>query len=283
MKIYAGQSRRLIAFMIARHEMYLNRKAGHPAPWSDDPILRRYRFTNVYRELDRTTEHVDRVIRRPLADHKHLWFNIAVARTIGRIDSIDDALYDRILPTSQWNQQKFMAWAAARKERGLKTFTAAYLTMAVAKRLGLMWELRKEIEPQLHGSMEDACNAIRTCPGWGRFMSYELTCDMRFTRYLRDAPDVDTWTSNGPGSMRGLNRVTQRPLKARWHAGEFIDVMLELQSIVRPQFLAAFDGRLPAVPFELRELEHSLCEFDKYERARTGEGAPKQIFKPRAD
>ncbi len=29
-------------------------------------------------------------------------------------------------------------------------------------------------------------------------------------------------------------------------------------------------------PLELREIEHSLCEFDKYERVRLGEGKPKQ-------
>ena len=32
-------------------------------------------------------------------------------------------------------------------------------------------------------------------------------------------------------------------------------------------------------PFELREIEHSLCEFDKYERIRLGQGRPKQKYK----
>lgn len=34
-------------------------------------------------------------------------------------------------------------------------------------------------------------------------------------------------------------------------------------------------------PFELREIEHSLCEFDKYERVRTGVGRPRQKFNGR--
>ena len=32
-------------------------------------------------------------------------------------------------------------------------------------------------------------------------------------------------------------------------------------------------------PFEMREIEHSLCEFHKYEKARLGIGQPKQKLK----
>lgn len=38
-------------------------------------------------------------------------------------------------------------------------------------------------------------------------------------------------------------------------------------------------GRKRKLPFELREIEHSLCEFDKYERVRRGEGRPRQLFR----
>ncbi len=31
---------------------------------------------------------------------------------------------------------------------------------------------------------------------------------------------------------------------------------------------------------ELRDIEHSLCEFDKYERVRLGEGRPRSMYKP---
>ena len=36
----------------------------------------------------------------------------------------------------------------------------------------------------------------------------------------------------------------------------------------------------PHVPnLEMREIEHSLCEFDKYERTRLGEGRPRAKYK----
>ena len=31
---------------------------------------------------------------------------------------------------------------------------------------------------------------------------------------------------------------------------------------------------------EMREIEHSLCEFDKYQRVKHGEGKPRSIYQP---
>lgn len=42
-------------FVRDRHDIYLKREAGEPPPWTDDPILSTRRFTNVVRELDRGT------------------------------------------------------------------------------------------------------------------------------------------------------------------------------------------------------------------------------------
>ena len=33
------------------------------------------------------------------------------------------------------------------------------------------------------------------------------------------------------------------------------------------------------LPLEMRDIEHCLCEFDKYERTRLGEGRPRAKYK----
>lgn len=43
-------------FAAARQAIYLARLRGVGEPWSDDPILRDYRFTNVYRAADRVSQ-----------------------------------------------------------------------------------------------------------------------------------------------------------------------------------------------------------------------------------
>src|SRR4051794_37849562 len=43
-------------FAAARQAIYEARLAGAPAPWSDDPVLQAFRFTNVYRAADRVSQ-----------------------------------------------------------------------------------------------------------------------------------------------------------------------------------------------------------------------------------
>jgi hypothetical protein len=40
-------------FGAKRQDLFMRRVVGAPAPWTDDPILASYRFTNVYRAADR--------------------------------------------------------------------------------------------------------------------------------------------------------------------------------------------------------------------------------------
>mgnify|MGYP005994584353 CR=1 FL=1 len=36
-------------------------------------------------------------------------------------------------------------------------------------------------------------------------------------------------------------------------------------------------------PLEMRDIEHCLCEFDKYERVRLGQGRPRAKYKPKPE
>src|SRR4051812_18417786 len=57
-----------------RHAIYLRRQAGQPFPWTTDAILQRYRFCNVFRELDTVTVWLRQNWREPFANHENLWF-----------------------------------------------------------------------------------------------------------------------------------------------------------------------------------------------------------------
>ena len=128
-------------------------------------------------------------------------------------------------------------------------------------------------------------------------MSYELGTDLRHTVYLNDAKDIMTWANAGPGAMRGLNRIFKRPLdykskKHDWNA----EMQLLLEKVSETDFRNyltqsfAYDGSrfaklypnefiLHFPKLEMRDIEHSLCEFDKYERVRSGQGKPRGRYK----
>lgn len=135
-------------------------------------------------------------------------------------------------------------------------------------------------------------------PAIGPFMAYEIVTDLRHTCILRNAPDILTWANAGPGAMRGLNRIFGRDINFASPAHNWQQEMQMLLVFCSDHLLSkpisttnlsllslpanfVSDGQSDAIKshvppifplpkghpaFELREVESSLCEFDKYQR-----------------
>jgi len=288
-------------FMKARHQIYLNRKAGMPWPWTDDQILQTYSFTNVYRELDRTTIWIRENWREPYADHKNLWFAMCVARTINYIDTLEEIGF----PDDGWDAEKVAQIIRSRIDRGEKAYTGAYMIRAESDRkkpwfagpkekyiteivLGRVWDNRHFLEYELNNtSLARAHRALNKMYGWGGlgFMAFEVITDLRHTRYLRNAPDIQTWGNAGPGAHRGLDRIHNRPVKKKGISAKQQPranrEMRELLELSRSEENWPNNADFP--PLEMRDIEHQLCEADKYWRVQNGEGKPRAKYSPPPD
>ncbi|QVJ13015.1 hypothetical protein [Pseudomonas phage Psa21-HRN] len=302
----------IAAFMKARHDIYLDRKAGKPGPWTADPVLRDGRFCNIFRELDTVTIWVEENIRKPFADHPHLWFMLAAARYINWPDTLEALIqhYPNAWPSSPDFEPRHMTAALEHlASYGNKVYTGAYMIRAESDPskewyswtkhryiaeivLGRLWEDREEWQRMLETTpgVLRAFNRLETVwekfqqpryIGWGPFMAYEVVTDLRHTRYLRNAPDIYTWANAGPGAIRGLNRLYGRDLAAKPRPeqtnAEMIELMRELNALDARGFNETFGPPQLGSPhvgprFEARDIEHTLCEFDKYERVRLNEG-----------
>jgi hypothetical protein len=141
--------------------------------------------------------------------------------------------------------------------------------------LGYLWEHREEVTPTADDNLESAFNKLKPLPGYGPFIAYEIITDLRHTRYLEHAKDIMTWANPGPGATRGIMRLADMSVKdKRPKREECIDVIayLVVESLIHiPNWMP---------PFEARDVEHSLCEWDKYERTRLGEGRPRSKYIP---
>ncbi|MCI0591377.1 MAG: hypothetical protein L0Y67_07235, partial [Gammaproteobacteria bacterium] len=45
-------------FAAKRQDLFMRRIKGERLPWTDDPVLAAYRFTNVYRASDRVSQYL---------------------------------------------------------------------------------------------------------------------------------------------------------------------------------------------------------------------------------
>lgn len=135
-------------------------------------------------------------------------------------------------------------------------------------------------------SLQQAHAWFRQFDWFGVFHSYEIVTDLRHTHLLGYAPDIHSWANPGPGCRRGLNRVMGRDKDAR--AWENTDALLNEMDIILEESTAGYQwtkfahGMRDKYPklhtpleWEMRDVEHTLCEFDKYLRTKAGEGRPR--------
>src|SRR6202034_3322026 len=90
--------------------------------------------------------------------------------------------------------------------------------------------------------------------------------------------DWDRFAASGPGSCRGLNRVYGREFNSPWREDDWRLKLTQLRARSDPHFKS---HNLP--PISAHDAQNALCEWDKYERERLGQGPPRQKFQPHDD
>jgi 5-hmdU DNA kinase-like protein len=283
-------------WMNERHNIYLKRKAGEKWPWTKDKILREYKFTNVFRQLDRVTEEwTKRYIARlggakKLSDGD-LLFQCAMFRLFNWPDTYDCLYYNM---GANWNTAKAIKLLTDRQHNDHEQiFTGAYIipnagrtepkVQVICEALDELYKQRDKLAKRIRKarSMERAVEFLETIPTIGGFIGYEIACDLRHTRLLSDATDILSWANPGPGAKRGIHRLL---------AGSADKLKgLDYNKHMRALLVLATDRDKPVLgdhifkcewPFEMREIEHSLCEFDKMMRVKNGEGRPRSKYRP---
>lgn len=81
----------LMHFISERQGIYIERSRGYAAPWTDDPILREYKFTNVRRENDRQTKYlIENVCLNPALNLRDKIYNVFLLRAWNNWDTMRD-------------------------------------------------------------------------------------------------------------------------------------------------------------------------------------------------
>ena len=266
---------RFFDYINERHSIYLKRQKRDPFPWTEDEILQTFSFCNVFRELDTVTIWLRQNWREPYADHPNLPFAMSMARQINWPDTLEELGFPE-----HWNPERIKAIMQGRMDRGEKVYTGAYMLTGTLGGTKVEQTIDKILTPLYenpppihHNSLQNTWAEYLPYAGFSGFMAYEVVTDLRHTKHLENAEDTMTWANAGPGAKRGLNRIHNRELKKTIKPDQLLSEMSELLDISY-LYLKKY------VPIlEMREIEHCLCEFDKYERTRLFEGRPRSKYK----
>jgi len=273
-------------WMGAREEARIRKVGGAEPPYTDDPIIDAYRFCNVRREDDRVTVWVRDNIRQTYAGHPALWFMLCIARQINWPDTLAELIAADAWPSNPDFTPSMMTTVLNdRKNRGEKVYTGAYIipvpsTKGADKQAyiaetvcGALWDRREAIEKRLDRSptLESIHVMLTRSNAWGNFMAYQSVVDMRFTDLLACASDKQVWAAAGPGTIRGLNRIHGRPVKAKRSQDQALGEMRKIYAIAEEKTGIALD---------FSDVPNVLCETDKYLRVKLGEGKPRAKYVP---
>lgn len=293
------------AFARKRHAIHMLRQLGEARPWTDDSILATYRFTNVFRELDRTTIWFRERVRDRLAGlpAEQQVMGTILFRTFNRIETGEELFcQNRLFEGDPIGWYYIRGGCSVRDVEGeLREAipkgpwaTGAYIVKTpdgMDKLRGALWiveEARKRVPATLAliapggtvQSLEGLHRALVGYPFLGGFTAYEIVSDLRWLPVMGRQPygpaDVMTWAHAGPGAQRGLNRLAGEDLHHTMAVARRLELMRQLL------WLANHDpNSWPAdwPRWEMREVEHTLCEWDKYERVVMGQGRPRGVYR----
>lgn len=280
----------LLYFVAERELIRLRRLCGDPAPWTDDPILRRYKFTNVRRRDDRVSQWVLEHLIRPFEGAHDLWFTLLITRLINWPPTLKALLATEVLPATpeEFDADRFVRVVDGLKLHG-KVYGGAYMVYPTKKDPGgtkaralathIIGDavrradvIRRAIWGCEPPSVERTVEALSGCFGISTFMAGQVAADLSYSPVqLGGAVDLYSYAPIGPGSSRGLNYLLHRAPHAGWGQAAFNRELVVIREMIVSEF--GFDD------MTLHDVQNCMCEYSKYARTALGEGVPKTTYK----
>jgi len=265
-------------FAAERQSIFHRRATGSPLPWTDDPILSRFKFCNTFRASDRVSQYLIRqVIHGPMADGvsaEDMFLRIALFRLFSK-ESTWEALEATTggVCAATLDTDRLGAVLASKKAQG-PIYTAAFILCAAnpygftAKHRNHLELVRRMLGPGGIGgdiararSLGEVYELLLAWPMFGPFLAYQVAIDLNYSEHLDFSEDE--FTVPGPGAVRGLKKVF---LDFGGHRPEaLIQRMVEQQEAhferLGIDFEDLFGRRLHAI-----DCQGLFCETDKYSR-----------------
>ena len=243
-----------IKFIKERECVRVKKEAGEERPWTNDEILDKTKFTNIFREDDKVSKFIFDKVEG--LEGLELFYNILVGRFINRIDALSKVLPNGDLTVLLEGEAVFLNSSAYQLSPGLSRYNGydtvrEFVVYELPKRAAKTFEA---LDPE--ATIAEATEALNNAFGKSAvFVMHQVASDWHhLTGQLVDSPVVRV----GQGAAAVIGVLVNRDY-------DNVDV-----SELARAFTADLTELLQEVnkhldrPMTPTSLEHSACEYRKY-------------------
>lgn len=287
-------------FAAERQKLYFSRLESKSGPWTQDPVLAAYKFTNAYRAADRVSQYLIRdVIYEGSFEAPDVAFRTLLFKLFNKIETWE-LLTTRFgaLSLATFDVDRFDSLLSQALRSGMRIYSAAYI-MPNAPRLKegsykhrthldlLQSVVKSGLLKQIldAGSMKEVYELLLSLPSIGPFLAYQYAVDLNYSA-ISDFSENE-FVQPGPGALNGLAKCfSSLGDYSPAEAIHWVTVRQETEFKARDLEFKSLWGR----PLQLIDCQNLFCEVDKYARvvhpefsALTGRTRIKQKFSSHGD
>lgn len=284
-------------FATERQNVYFRRIRGEGEPWTTDPVLREYKFTNAYRAADRTSQYLIRnVIYKRKYDLRDTVLRILLFKFFNKVETwelLEETLGE--ICEDNFDVRKIDVVLEKALESKASIYSAAYImpsgSMAVRQtrkhrmHLQLLAQMFKDnLSERLADAelMRDAFVLLLSYPSIGPFLAYQFVTDLNYSDHF--AFSEMEFVEPGPGARDGIRKCFSD--LGEYNEADTIRWVTERQGVEFKERGLTFES-LWGRPLQLIDCQNIFCEVDKYARVvhpealgRSGRTRIKQRFSP---
>jgi alpha-glutamyl/putrescinyl thymine pyrophosphorylase clade 1 len=257
-----------------RQAIFLRRmKDGRPG--TEDSILSRFKFTNAYRVLDRTSQFLVReVIEKGEQTPIELYFRILLFKFFNKIETWQMLVrHFSGIRFSDFRFEQYDDVLTQALAEGRRIYSAAYImpsggrdgeTKKHRSHLRLLQAMIKDGVPQRlrdSQSMQDGFSLLRSYPMIGDFLAYQFITDLNYSA-LTPYNEME-FVVPGPGAMDGLKKCFPNMVPS--DAAGLIRYVCQNQVSFQRE-LGLEPVTLWGRDLQLIDCQNLFCETDKYSR-----------------
>ena len=263
-------------FAAERQAVFFRRIRRLPPPWTEDPILLEYKFTNAYRASDRVSQYLLRkIIYQGSAEPEEVFFRTLLFKFFNKIETwellqshlgpltwrdFSFSAYDRVLSEAMANDQRIYSAAYIMPTGGQGTsFDRKHrLHLHLLEKM-LCDELPCQI--QRCASMGRAFDLLREYATIGDFLAYQYIIDINYSELIHFSETE--FVVPGPGAKDGISKCFVDT--AGLSEAEVIRLMVDRQESEFERLGLNFQN-LWGRRLQLVDCQNLFCEVSKYSR-----------------